>query len=65
MIQEKGTRILNIGCGNGEIQDKLYESGYESITNNDISSSLIKHMAETNRCPKMLYEVMDVTDMTY
>lgn len=44
MIREKLTKILNVGCGNGELQDKLYEAGYEEIVNNDISQVLIKHM---------------------
>lgn len=36
--------ILNIGCGNGEIQDYLYEQKYTNITNNDISEVVIEEM---------------------
>ena len=45
MIKGKLTKILNIGCGNGETQDQLYEAGYEEIVNNDISHVLIKQMS--------------------
>ena len=37
-------KILNIGCGNGEVQDHLYEAGYHQIYNNDISKEVIKQM---------------------
>lgn len=59
------TRILNLGCGNGEIQERLYEAGYHNITNNDISQVVIEHLAAMNKYPHMLYQVMDVKSMTY
>lgn len=39
-------KILNVGCGNGEIQDHIYEAGYHFIYNNDISKEVIKQMNE-------------------
>jgi ubiquinone/menaquinone biosynthesis C-methylase UbiE len=59
---------LNIGCGNGEIQDLLYEAGYHKIFNNDISSVVIEQMSKIKQSKKfeeMVYEVMDACSMTY
>ena len=59
--------ILNIGCGNGAIQEHLYELGYTNIINNDISPTLILNMNAMNAQKgyhKMEYQVMDVTDMS-
>lgn len=61
----KDWRILNLGCGNGQIQDRLYQSGYHHITNNDISAAVISQMAKLNPHPAMTYEVMDATKMAY
>lgn len=62
------SQILNLGCGNGSIQEEIYENGYTWITNNDISPIVIEQM-ELSRKEKhytnMKYEVMDVTNMTY
>ena len=70
MLEEilKGDRslnILNIGCGNGQIQERLYEDGYHNITNNDISTVLIEQLQATNKYQHMLYQVMDVQNMSY
>lgn len=37
-------KILNVGCGNGAIQEHLYEKGYTNIINNDISKTVIDSM---------------------
>lgn len=65
MVRGKETKILNIGCGNSEIQDKLYEDGYHLINSNDISGVVIKQMKLSSKYPELVYEVMDVTEMTY
>ena len=33
----KDESILNLGCGNGIIQEKMYDDGYTEIMNVDIS----------------------------
>lgn len=40
----KTKKILHVGCGNSELQDKLYEDGYHNIINIDISSVVIEQM---------------------
>lgn len=68
MNSEKDIKILNIGCGNGRIQDELYEDGYHHITNNDISPVVISQMNEVKverEYEGMCFEVMDATCMKY
>lgn len=43
----------------------MYEAGWKRIVNNDISKVVIEQMSETNKYPDMLYQVMDVTAMSY
>jgi len=40
----KDKKILHIGCGNSQLQDRLYEKGYHKIINIDISSVVIEQM---------------------
>lgn len=40
----KDSHILNIGCGNSELADRLYDYGYHFITSNDISEAVIEQM---------------------
>lgn len=57
-----------MGCGNGEIQDRLYEVGYHNIINNDFSKIVIEEMNNHKKekgYDEMEYHVMDVTNMTY
>ena len=59
---------MNIGCGNGRIQEGLYEDGYEQIFNNDISETVIAQMNEHKKARghyQMAYDVMDATNMEY
>lgn len=37
----KDANILMLGCGNSDMSEKMYKDGYESITNVDISESLL------------------------
>ena len=59
--------MLNLGCGNAIICEQMYDEGYTNITNNDISPFCIEQMAKRNEKtrPKMKWDVMDCTDMTY
>lgn len=61
-------RILHVGCGNSELQDKLYEEGYHKIDNIDISAVVIDQMNKSKELKgysEMTFEVMDVKEMRY
>ena len=38
-----------LGCGNSELSEKMYDNGYENITNIDICENVINEMAERNK----------------
>ncbi|XP_054835158.1 eEF1A lysine and N-terminal methyltransferase [Eublepharis macularius] len=59
--------ILVVGCGNSELSEQLYDEGYQSIINVDISERVIKQMGERSAHlrPKMSYLVMDVLQMDF
>ena len=40
--------VLNLGCGNAEMSQEMYDDGYKNITNIDISSTVIEQMKERN-----------------
>ena len=57
---------MHVGCGNSQLQDRLYEKGYHKIINIDISSVVIEQMnknKELNNYGEMVFEVMDVRKM--
>lgn len=65
---DKTTRILQLGCGNSALQDRLYEAGYHRITNVDISGVVIAQMNQVKAergYHEMLFEVQDVRRMPY
>lgn len=47
----KGDQLLMAGCGNSRLSEEMYEDGYQSITNIDISRVVVDQMAE--RCAAM------------
>lgn len=47
----KGDQLLMAGCGNSRLSEEMYEDGYTTIANIDISRVVIDHMAE--RCAAM------------
>uniref|UniRef100_A0A1X7V9F0 Methyltransferase domain-containing protein n=1 Tax=Amphimedon queenslandica TaxID=400682 RepID=A0A1X7V9F0_AMPQE len=59
--------ILVVGCGNSKLSEDLYDVGFTSIDNIDISEVVIKQMTSKNRTkrPEMTYTVMDIFEMTY
>ncbi|XP_077188691.1 eEF1A lysine and N-terminal methyltransferase [Paroedura picta] len=59
--------ILVVGCGNSEMSEQLYDDGYQSIVNVDISERAIKQMGERSAAlrPTMTYLVMDVLQMDF
>ena len=65
-IPKETGQILNLGCGNSEFAEDMYNDGYKNIKNIDISHNVIKTMAERNKDKEgMVYEVMDVRDLKY
>ena len=61
--KETGT-VLNLGCGNSEMSEEMYDDGYHNIVNIDISHNVIKFMKERNKQrPKMTFCQMDVRDI--
>jgi ubiquinone/menaquinone biosynthesis C-methylase UbiE len=62
----KSANILNLGCGNSEFSEKLYDDGFINNYNIDICPNVIKYMNERkqNR-PGLIYETMDVRKLTY
>lgn len=46
-ISKKG-KILNLGCGNAEICEDMYDDGYKNIYNIDIAGNVIEFMKERN-----------------
>lgn len=62
-----GNKTLVVGCGNSKLSEQLYDVGYHSIDNIDISEIAIRQMASRNkkRRPKMTFAVKDVLRMDY
>jgi len=60
-------KILNLGCGNSIICEDMYDDGYRTIYNMDISAICIEQMRERNEKtrPSMMWDVMDVRDLKY
>jgi ubiquinone/menaquinone biosynthesis C-methylase UbiE len=65
-IPKESGKILNLGCGNSEFSENMYDDGYHNIKNIDISHYVIDLMKERSKNrPEMTYEVMDVRDIKY
>ena len=63
---KKDSRILNVGCGNSEFSEKMYDEGYVHNYNIDICQNVIDFMKSRNKDKKGLhFDVMDVCDMAY
>mmetsp|Transcript_316 Transcript_316/g.742 ORF Transcript_316/g.742 Transcript_316/m.742 type:complete len:210 (-) Transcript_316:348-977(-) len=68
---KEGDNILNIGCGNSRMTEDMYEEGFTSITNIDISKVVIDQMKERHKDKSTLtWQVMnachlDFMDETY
>ena len=58
----ENSKILVPGCGNSSLSENLYDIGYLSIFNIDISNVVIKSMITKNEKvrPKMKYLQMDI-----
>ena len=61
---KKDDLIINLGCGNGELHEDMYDDGYTDILNVDISSVCIEQMEKRSKYrPGMLFQVADVTNL--
>ena len=58
--------VLNVGCGNSEFSEKMYDDGYKNNYNIDFCKNVIKDMKEHTKDRKgMVFEQMDVKNITY
>ena len=65
-IFDRHDSILNVGCGNAQITEDMYDDGYTSIVNTDISTVVIDQMSQKNEHRVgMKWEVDDALDMKY
>ena len=55
--------MLVVGCGNSQLSADMYDVGYRTITNIDISDSVIRQMTDKNaeQRPDMKFIKMDIT----
>ena len=59
-------KVLILGCGNAEFSENMYDDGYKTIDNVDISEVVISQMKARNETRKdMTYAVMDVRDLKF
>ena len=63
----KTSIILNVGCGNSEFSEKMYDDGYTNNYNIDISIEAIKLMKKRNegKRPKLTFIQMNAKKMYY
>lgn len=61
-------RVLNVGAGNSRLSEEMFDEGYETITNVDISQAVTKTMYEKFKDkggPNFKYLQMDVRAMDF
>lgn len=46
---DKNCSILNLGCGNAEFSEYMYDDGYKNITNIDIANNVIEYMKDRSK----------------
>ena len=58
---------MNLGCGNSILPEDMYDDGYKSIWNMDISPVCIEQMVERNQAKRadLKWDVMDAMDLKY
>ena len=59
--------MLNVGAGNSRLSEEMFEEGYSSITNVDISNVCVKAMKEKykEKGDNFKYLLMDVKAMDF
>ena len=61
---KKDAVILNVGCGNSEFSEKMYDDGFKNNFNIDICQNVINYMKERNKNKEgLIYKEMDARDM--
>ncbi|XP_062857364.1 eEF1A lysine and N-terminal methyltransferase [Trichomycterus rosablanca] len=60
-------KVLVVGCGNSELSEQLYDVGYRSLTNIDISETVVSHMNQRNaqRRSDLTFNQVDATQTGY
>ena len=65
-LNKETSKIINLGCGNSEFSEKMYDDGFHNISNIDISENVIKKMKDRNKQrQEMTFEVMDVRNLKF
>ena len=61
------SHVLVVGCGNSKLSEDLYDAGFQTIENIDISDVVIRQMSAKNKQkrPAMTFTKMDLLHMTY
>ena len=61
------SRVLVVGCGNSKLSEDLYDAGFQTIENIDISDVVIRQMSAKNKQKRlaMIFTKMDLLHMTY
>ena len=59
--------VLQIGCGNSNLAEQLYDSAFRNMFNIDLNASVIKQMKKKNTKtrPGLHFEIMDATNLSY
>lgn len=60
-------KVLVVGCGNSKLSESLYDVGFHTIDNIDISDVVIRQMIARNKIkrPLMTFTKMDMLCMSY
>lgn len=61
----KNSRILNVGCGNSELSERMYDDNYTKIYNIDICKNVIEIMRKRSKGRFMHFDQMDVRNLKY
>ena len=64
---KRSNKVLMAGCGNSRLSEDLYDAGFNSIENVDISAVVIRQMTDRNKSkrPNMHFLQMDLLKMSY
>ncbi len=63
---KKADAILNVGAGNSRITEEMYEDGFHSLTNIDISKTVVDTMAEKHADKRgVTWQRMDMLEMDF
>jgi len=63
---DHGAAILHPGCGSSRLPEQMYDVGYHSIANIDISPVVVERMTSRNQGrPGMTWAIMDATNTSW